>query len=280
MSQEHLNGKFQRRQDSKSVSAPPLRSRRLCGGCVRKRKFTAEKPSTQRGRRELKLGRHEPLNPVLMSWSGGKDSCLALYEIQKSKDYRVAALLTTITQDYDRISMHGVRRVLLEKQAASLGLPLHQVLISKGASNEEYETSMAEAFREYRENGIDSVIFGDLFLEDIRAYREQFLARHKMKGVYPVWQRNTTNFIKEFIELGFKAVLTSVDSKALDQSFAGKTIDKDFLASIPANVDPCGENGEFHTFVYDGPNFAQPVNFSIGETVSREGFWFCDLVPQ
>lgn len=228
----------------------------------------------------LKLQPHETLNPVLMSWSGGKDSCLALYEIQKSKDYRVAALLTTITQDYDRISMHGVRRVLLEKQAASLGLPLHQILISKGASNEEYETNMAEAFREYRENGIDSVIFGDLFLEDIRTYREQFLARHKMKGVYPVWQRNTTDFIKEFIELGFKAVLTCVDSKALDQSFAGKTIDKDFLASLPANVDPCGENGEFHTFVYDGPSFAQPVRFSIGETVSREGFWFCDLVPQ
>src|SRR5258705_4941502 len=220
------------------------------------------------------------VNPVLMSWSGGKDSCLALYEIQKSKDYRVAALLTTVTRDYDRISMHGVRRVLLERQAASLGLPLHQVLISKGASNEEYEMKMAEAFREYREHGIDSVIFGDLFLEDIRAYRNQYLAKHGMKGLYPVWQRNTTDFIKDFIELGFKAMLTCVDSKALDQSFAGKAIDKDFLASLPSNVDPCGENGEFHTFVYDGPNFAQPVNFSIGETVSREGFWFCDLVPQ
>jgi len=227
----------------------------------------------------LKLEHHETLNTVLMSWSGGKDSCLALYEIQKSKDYRVAALLTTITQDYDRISMHGVRRELLEKQAASLGLPLHQVLISKGASNEEYETNMAEAFREYRENGIDSVVFGDLFLEDIRAYREQFLAKHKMHGLYPVWQRNTSEFIREFIELGFKAMLACVDAKALDRSFAGKTIDKDFLTSLPSNVDPCGENGEFHTFVYDGPSFAQPVKFSIGETVFREGFWFCDLVP-
>src|SRR5258705_4412934 len=154
-----------------------------------------------------------------MSWSGGKDSCLALYEIQKSSNYRVAALLTTITRDYDRISMHGVRRVLLERQAASLGFPLHQVLISKGANNEEYEMKMAHAFNEYRQDGIDSIVFGDLFLEDIRAYRDQFLVNHKMEGLYPVWQRNTTDFIKEFIGLGFKAVLRCVDSKTLDKSF-------------------------------------------------------------
>jgi uncharacterized protein (TIGR00290 family) len=217
------------------------------------------------------------VKPVLMSWSGGKDSCLALYEIQKSSNYRVAALLTTMTREYDRISMHGVRRALLEKQAANLGLPLLQVLISKGANNEEYEMKMAQAFNQRREDGLDSVIFGDLFLEDIRAYREQFLARHKMKGLYPVWQRNTTELIKEFIGLGFKAVLTCVDSKTLDKSFAGKTIEEDFLSLLPANVDPCGENGEFHTFVYDGPNFTQPVEFSIGETTLRDGFWFCDL---
>jgi uncharacterized protein (TIGR00290 family) len=190
-----------------------------------------------------------------MSWSGGKDSCLALYEIQKSSDYRVAALLTTITREYDCISMHGVRRALLERQAISLGLPLHPILISKGASNEEYELEMAQAFSEYREQVIDSVVFGDLFIEDIKAYREQFLARHGMKGLYPVWQRNTTSFIKKFIELGFKAVLSCVDSKTLDKSFAGKTIDDDFISSLPANVDPCGENGGFHTFVYDGPIF-------------------------
>ena len=219
------------------------------------------------------------MKPVLMSWSGGKDSFLALYEIQKSSKYRVAALLTTITREYDRISMHGVRRVLLERQAASLGLPLHQVLISKGASNEEYEMEMARAFSEYQQNGIDSVVFGDLFLEDIRAYRDQFLTKYRMKGLYPIWRRNTTDLIKEFIELGFKAVLSCVDSKSLDKSFAGKTIDQDFLYSLPANIDPCGENGEFHTFVYDCPSFAQPVKFAIGETVSRDGFWFCDLVP-
>ncbi len=209
------------------------------------------------------------MKPVLMSWSGGKDSCLALYEIQKSPDYRVAALLTTITREYDRISMHGVRRALLERQATSLGLPLHQVLISKGANNEEYETAMAQAFNEYHQNGIDSVVFGDLFLEEVRAYRDQFLAKHGMKGLYPVWQRNTANFIKEFIELAFKAVLSCVDSKTLDKSFAGKTIDEAFISSLPTNVDPCGENGEFHTFVYDGPNFAKPVEFSLGEVILR-----------
>src|SRR6266481_137214 len=217
---------------------------------------------------------------VLMSWSGGKDSCLALYEIQKTRDYRVAALLTTVTSDYDRISMHGVRRVLLERQAASLGEPLHQVLITKGANNEEYEAKLTEAVLAYRDQGIDSIVFGDLFLEDIKTYRDQFLARHNLVGIYPVWKRDTTEFIHEFIELGFKAAVTCVDSNALERSFAGRIIDHEFLAALPAQVDPCGENGEFHTFVYDGPNFARPVEYSIGETVSREGFWFCDLLPE
>jgi uncharacterized protein (TIGR00290 family) len=217
---------------------------------------------------------------VLMSWSGGKDSCIALYEIQRAQKYHVAALLTTVTRDYDRISMHGVRRVLLERQATSLGVPLHEVFISKGATNEEYEMKIGEAFSVYRERGIDSLVFGDLFLEDIRAYREQFLARHNMRGLFPVWQRKTSSFIQEFLELGFKAVVTCVDSKALDQSFAGRIIDESFLSSLPIDVDPCGENGEFHTFVYDGPTFNKPVKFSTGETVLREAFWYCDLLPQ
>jgi uncharacterized protein (TIGR00290 family) len=219
-------------------------------------------------------------NTVLMSWSGGKDSCLALYEIQRTQEYRVAALLTTLTQDYDRISMHGVRRRLLEKQAASIGLPLHQIFISKDATNEEYEMRMGEAFSAHREQGIGSIVFGDLFLEDIRTYREEFLARHNMRGLFPVWKRDTSSFIKDFIELGFKAVVTCVDSKILDESFAGRVIDEAFLSSLPAHVDPCGENGEFHSFVFDGPNFAEIVKFGIGETVLREGFWFRDLLPQ
>jgi uncharacterized protein (TIGR00290 family) len=215
-----------------------------------------------------------------MSWSGGKDSCIALYEIQREQQYRVAALLTTVTRDYDRISMHGVRRVLLEKQATNLRLPLHQILISKDATNEEYEAKMGEAFSLYRGKGIDSIIFGDLFLEDIRAYREQFLARHHMRGLFPVWKRDTATFIREFLELGFNAVVTCVDSRVLDRSFAGRLIDESFLSSLPAEVDPCGENGEFHSFVFDGPIFTAPVKFSLGETVLRESFWFCDLLPE
>jgi uncharacterized protein (TIGR00290 family) len=214
-----------------------------------------------------------------MSWSGGKDSCLALYELQRARDYQVVALLTTVTRDYDRISMHGVRRVLLERQAASLGIPLHEVFITKDATNQEYEARMEEAFAVYRERGIDSVVFGDLFLEEVRAYREQFLALHDMRGVYPVWMRDTTEFIREFVNLGFKAVVTCVDGKVLDPSFAGMLIDEDFLSKLPAGVDPCGENGEFHTFVYDGPVFKEAVRFSVGEKVERDSFWFCDLLP-
>ena len=218
--------------------------------------------------------------PVVISWSGGKDSCVALYEIRREQNYRVAGLLTTVTRDYDRISMHGVRRLLLERQAASLGIPLHQVFISQGATNEEYEMKTGEALARYRARGIDSIVFGDLFLEDIRTYRERFLARHNVRGLFPVWRRDTTAFMKEFLELGFRAVVTCVDSRVLDQSFAGKIIDESFLSSLPSKVDPCGENGEFHSFVFDGPMFALPVKFSRGETVLRESFWFSDLLPE
>ncbi|MDT5293792.1 MAG: hypothetical protein QOJ76_672 [Acidobacteriota bacterium] len=220
------------------------------------------------------------MEDVLVSWSGGKDSCLTLYELQQARRYRVAALLTTVTRDYDRVSMHGVRRVLLEQQAASLGLPLRPVLIPKGASNEEYEQEMAAAFSEYRADGIESVVFGDLFLADVRAYREQFLARHGMRGLYPVWLRDTKEFVREFIALGFKAVVTCVSGEALDGSFAGRLIDKEFLASLPTHVDPCGENGEFHSFVFAGPSFKEEVRFFIGERVFRDSFWFCDLLPE
>jgi uncharacterized protein (TIGR00290 family) len=219
------------------------------------------------------------LKPVLMSWSGGKDSCLALRELQRMPDVRVEALLTTVTDDFDRISMHGVRRVLLERQAESLGVPLRQILISKNSTNEAYEAAMSEALADYRARGIDTVAFGDLFLEDIRAYRERQLTKHNMFGLYPVWGRNTAQLIREFIGFGFKTVVVCVDPKQLDPSFAGRVIDEKFLAELPATVDPCGENGEFHTFVFDGPMFRKPVFFSFGETVCRDGFWFCDLVP-
>ena len=215
-----------------------------------------------------------------MSWSGGKDSCLALYEIQQADHYQIAALLTTITKDYDRISMHGVRRELLERQVASLGLPLRPVLITKGATNQEYEAKLIEACAEYREQGVNSIVFGDLFLEDVKKYRDEFLARHDLKGLYPVWQRDTSDFIRKFIRLGFKAIITCVNGDTLGPAFAGRIIDEDFLSALPSGVDPCGEKGEFHTFVFDGPIFKQPVRFTKGELVQREGFWFSDLLPK
>ncbi len=216
---------------------------------------------------------------VIVSWSGGKDSCMALREAQRMSGLRVEALLTTITRGYDRVSMHGVRRVLLEQQAASLGIPVHHVLISKGASNQEYETEMGEAFAIYRERGIRSVAFGDLFLEDIRAYRERLLAKHAMIGLYPVWKRDTAALIREFIGLGFKTAVVCVDPAQLDPSFLGRLIDEEFLLQLPPGIDPCGENGEFHTFVFDGPIFRHPVKFVFGEKICRDSFWFCDLLP-
>ncbi len=216
---------------------------------------------------------------VLVSWSGGKDSCVALYEIQKDPRFRVDALITTLTRDFDRISMHGVRRVLLESQAASLGFSLEQVFISKGADNDQYEARMGEAFDAARARGIDSVVFGDLFLEDIRAYRGRLLAKHGMTALYPIWKRETGQFIRDFLALGFKTAVVCVDPAKLDPSFVGRVIDADFLADLPTSVDPCGENGEFHTFVFDGPTFKTPVPFTFGEKVCRDSFWFCDLVP-
>ena len=217
---------------------------------------------------------------TVLSWSGGKDSALALQAMLSNPDLRVEALLTTITRDFDRISMHGVRRDLLEAQAASLGLPLWLNFISKGAANAEYEASMGEAFAACRDRGIDTIGFGDLFLEDIRAYRDRFLAEHGMRPLYPVWRRDTDRLIREFLDQGFKTAVVCVDPRQLDPSFVGRVIDAQFLADLPQAVDPCGENGEFHTFVFDGPIFREPVKFSFGEVVCRDGFWFCDLVPE
>jgi uncharacterized protein (TIGR00290 family) len=217
--------------------------------------------------------------PVLMSWSGGKDSCVALHELQRSDRYEIAALLTTVTRDYDRISMHGVRRELLARQAEALGVPLHEVFIPAGASNEDYEAAMAEALGVHRARGVDTVAFGDLFLEDIRAYRDRMMAQNQMSALYPVWARDTRAFIGDFIEAGFKAVIVCVDLAVLDSSFAGRAIDAELLSALPAGVDPCGENGEFHTFVFDGPNFSLPVDISLGERVTRGSFCFCDLAP-
>jgi uncharacterized protein (TIGR00290 family) len=217
---------------------------------------------------------------ALFTWSGGKDSVMALYELHKAGGYEISALLTTITADYDRISMHGVRRSLLEQQADSLGYPLEEVLISKEAPDEEYETRMKETLEKYLKAGVRTVVFGDIFLEDIRKYREKNTCSIGMKAVFPIWEKDTTELARTFVDLGFKAVVTCVDSKFLGKEFVGRLFDERFLSELPSNVDPCGENGEFHSFVYDGPLFRQSISFRLGDIVLRdERFYFCDLMP-
>jgi uncharacterized protein (TIGR00290 family) len=217
--------------------------------------------------------------PLLVSWSSGKDSCMALQAMLAEPAYRVEALLTTITRDFDRISMHGVRVSLLERQAESLGVKLEKIFIAKGASNADYEAATGSVLDAYRARGTTTVAFGDLFLEDIRAYRDRLLAEHAMTALYPIWGTDTAALIRTFIAGGFKTVVVCVDPKRLDPSFAGRVIDEQFLSDLPPGVDPCGENGEFHTFVFDGPIFRAPIKFDRGEVVCRDGFWFCDLVP-
>lgn len=217
---------------------------------------------------------------VILSWGGGKDSALALYEIQKTGDYEISALLITITEDYDRSSMHGVRRILVEQQANSLGFPLEKVFIPKKVSNEDYESKMRGVLEKYLNVGVYSVVFGDIFLEDIRRYREENLSKIGMKGIFPLWGRDTTELANTFIDFGFEAVVTCIDSNFLDKIFIGRTFDKQFLSELPSTVDPCGENGEFHSFVYDGPIFNGKVLYKKGEIVLRENrFYFCDLIP-
>jgi len=216
---------------------------------------------------------------VVVAWSGGKDSALALHEVLKANRYEVVELLTTVTQDYDRISIHGVRSVLLEQQTRSLGFPLEKMLISKGVSDAEYESILQKALNRHRINGVFSVVLGDIFLEDVRKYREGILSKVGMKGIFPLWKKDTNQLAHTFIDLGFKAVVTCVDSKSLGKDFVGREFDRQLLAELPSNVDPCGENGEFHSFVYDGPIFSERIFFAKGEIVLRENrFYYCDLV--
>ncbi|KPK35643.1 MAG: ATP-binding protein [Phycisphaerae bacterium SG8_4] len=217
---------------------------------------------------------------VLLAWSGGKDAALALHELRKSGQYEVTALLTTITRDYDRVCMHGVRSILLEQQAESLGLPVETMFISKNASNEEYESSMRQILEKYQAQGVCGVVFGDIFLQDLRQYREERLSQIGMKGLFPIWKRDTAELACTFIDLGFQAVVTCADSNLLDSTLVGRPFDEQFLSMLPEAVDPCGENGEFHSFVCDGPMFQQQIPHATGEVVLREnGFYYCDLVP-
>ena|SRR5579862_9165486 len=215
---------------------------------------------------------------VVLSWSGGKDSSLALYETMKT-DADVRGLITTITKDYERISMHGIRKELLLGQAESLGLPLFEVLIPKDASNEIYEKATeAVLLRLKKNNSITSVVYGDLFLQDIREYREKFLTRLGFECIFPLWGIDTKKLAFQFIKDGFRAIVCTVDPKKLDPQFCGREFDGSFLSEIPSTVDPCGENGEFHTFVYDGPIFKDRLRVSVGEKVERNGFYFADIL--
>jgi uncharacterized protein (TIGR00290 family) len=217
--------------------------------------------------------------PILFCWSGGKDSALALHALLQQNEVRIASLLTTVTEGYDRISMHGVRRELLRRQAESLRLPLHEVFIPPKCGNPLYEARMEEALLFFFEQGIRRVAFGDIFLEDLRLYRERNLARVGMQALFPIWKRDTRDLIREFRAARFRSVAVCIDSKVLDPSFAGRELDESFFADLPAGVDPCGENGEFHTFVSDGPIFTRPVDFTLGEVVQRDSFVFRDLLP-
>ena len=235
-----------------------------------------------------------------INWSGGKDSSLALYHTLNDKNYSVEKLLTNVSGEYQRISMHGVREELLEQQTAAIGIPLQKLVLSDQPSMEDYETYMTKAMKKLQLERFTHSVFGDIFLEDLKIYRESQLTKVGMTAVFPLWKRNTTELIHEFIDLGFKTIVVCVNEKYLDKSFCGRIINEDFIRDLPENVDVCGENGEFHTFVFDGPIFNNPIAFAKGEIIYRKyaapkqqsdncfqpavvedyGFYFCDLLPQ
>jgi len=237
---------------------------------------------------------------AIFNWSGGKDSSLALYHILKEKQFDIAGLMTTVNSKFDRISMHGVRRELLYAQGEAIGLPIKEIRLPEMPTMAVYDETMKEVLLGLKKEQVTHSIFGDIFLEDLRAYRENKLADVGLKAHFPLWKRDTTELVHEFIDLGFKTVVVCVKSELLSQDFAGRIIDEQFLKDLPKNVDPCGENGEFHTFVFDGPIFNKPIAYNLGEKVYKEykapknkedacyskepvkkqaGFHFCDLIP-
>ncbi|MBW3601212.1 MAG: adenine nucleotide alpha hydrolase [Actinobacteria bacterium] len=217
--------------------------------------------------------------PLALSWSGGKDSAFALHELRDRHGVEPRALVTTVTEEYERVSMHGVRGQLLERQSAAAGVPLVRVGIPPHCTNDVYEARMAQALASTTLRGVGAVAFGDLFLQDIRAYRERQLAAAGKTAAFPLWGRDTTRLARAVIDAGFRAVVVCVDPERLDPSFAGRSYDGRFLADLPPDVDPCGENGEFHTFVFDGPVFRRRIRCRVGEVTARGGFVFCDLLP-
>lgn len=235
---------------------------------------------------------------ALLSWSGGKDSALALYHARRDPRYHVAHLLTSVNAHYERVSMHGVRVALLEAQAARIGLPLTQLRLSEMPSMADYDQAQQVTLAGLRARGVAAAFYGDIFLEDLRAYREQQLARAGLRGEFPLWQRPGAELLREFLDLGFRAIIVCVNERWLDASFCGRLLDADFLRDLPPGVDPCGENGEYHSFVFDAPYFSAPIPFGKGDLVRRTyapaagsaapagaddpfatGFWYQDLLP-
>ena len=227
---------------------------------------------------------------AIFCWSGGKDSSLALYRIQQEKKYEVVYLLTTLNEKHKRISMHGVREELLDAQADVLDLPLLKVWVKEG-TNSEYEQQMERTLLKVKAEGIEHVIFGDIFLQDLRAYRENNLAKVGMQAVFPLWNKDTLALIHEFLDLGFRTITCCTNDQYLGEEWVGKDINKQFVKDLPVIVDPCGENGEFHSFCYAGPIFKEPIEIIKGEKVYRpleiktlssatKGFWFCELLKK
>ena len=216
---------------------------------------------------------------TLLSWSSGKDSAWALQVLRQQPELRIAGLVTTVNQLYQRIAIHAVRLELLERQAESVGLPLQIINLPYPCSNAEYETAMGKFIGEARQDGVECMAFGDLFLQDIREYREAGLAGTGITPLFPLWKMPTDLLAREMISSGLRATISCVDPKQLSASFAGREFDEDLLAALPEEVDHCGERGEFHTFAFDGPMFSKPVDIKVGEIVEREGFVYADLLP-
>jgi len=218
--------------------------------------------------------------PVVLSWSGGKDSALTLDALFRDRTVQVVGLLTSVTSEYERISVHGVRRSMLEAQVQRLGLPLFEIALSPNCTNDAYEAAFRSALEEIKRElpNVAHIAFGDLFLEDVRAYRERLLEGSGFEPLFPIWGRDTADLARRFISDGFVARLVCVDTTQLDSTFAGRLFDEKLLADLPATVDPCGERGEFHTFVSEGPPFSAPIPYRVGQTVLRDDrFMFCDI---
>ena len=230
---------------------------------------------------------------AIFNWSGGKDSSLCLHQVLAEQSFSIQYLLTTLNGQNKRVSMHGIAEYLLDMQAQSIGIPLKKIYLPETPSMGEYDKIISDFLLKAKSENINTSIFGDIFLEDLREYRENQLAKLGFKAEFPLWKRNTKEIAKDFIQKGFKTIIVSVDARFLDESFAGRIFDESFLNDLPENVDPCGENGEFHSFVFDGPIFKFPIEFTKGEVVYKEykshskenpdekfGFWYCDLIEK